>query len=292
MAMSDTCELVLDAHAELGEGPIWDASTKTLLWVDLLRGQVHRFDPATRVDDCLELGQPVGAAAVRAAGGLVLALRDGFAVKADGQLQWIADTERDKPQNRMNDGKCDPAGRFWAGTMALDSMPGAGSLYRLDPDHTVTRVLDGVTISNGLGWSPSNDTMYFIDTGQQGVDAFDYDHATGNVRNRRRLVDIPKDSGVPDGMAVDADGYLWVALCFGWAVHRYAPDGSLDQIVELPVSLVTSCAFGGPDLTDLYITSGRLGLSDEALREQPQAGALFRYRPGVAGLPPAQYQEA
>lgn len=289
--MSAACEFVLEARAELGEGPIWDARTNTLLWVDLVRGQVRRYDPATGVDDCLQLDQPVGAVAVRAAGGLVLALRDGFSVYADGELQWIAETERDKHQNRMNDGKCDPAGRFWAGTMALDSTPGAGALYRLDSDYSVTKVLDGVTISNGLGWSPSKDKMYFIDTAQQGVDVFDYNHATGNVGNRRRLVDIPIGAGVPDGMAVDAEGFLWVALCFGWAVHRYAPDGRLDRIVKLPVSLVTSCAFGGPDLTDLYITTGTLTLTEEQLREQPEAGGLFRHRPGVAGLSPGEYRE-
>jgi sugar lactone lactonase YvrE len=191
----------------------------------------------------------------------------------------------------MNDGKCDPAGRFWAGTMALDERPRAGALYRLDPDHSVTKILDGVTVSNGLGWNVSHDVMYFIDSPRQGVDAFDYDRETGNVRNRRRLVDIPKEAGLPDGMAVDAEGYIWVALAFGGAVRRYSPTGELDRVVTLPVSFVTSCAFGGRDLMEMYITSGRLTLTEEQLREQPHAGGLFRYRPGVAGLPPSEYRE-
>jgi sugar lactone lactonase YvrE len=218
-------------------------------------------------------------------------MRDGFFVQTeDGRLSQLADTEIEIRDNRMNDGKCDPAGRFWAGTMNLNAKNGAGGLYRLDPDHSVTRVLTGVTISNGLGWSPAGDRMYFIDTGLGGVDAFDFDPGTGECRNRRRLVDIPKDDGVPDGMAVDSQGYLWVALCYGSAVHRYSPTGKLDAVVRFPCSLITSCAFGGRDLSELYVTSGTLSLTQEQHQEQPHAGALFHLRPGVAGLPPNAYR--
>lgn len=275
-------ELVLDARSRHGEGPVWDPRRRELLWVDISDGVIHRFDPETGADLPHHVGQPVGAVAPRASGGLVLALRDGFAMLEGEHLRWIADTEAERPTNRMNDGKVDPAGRFWAGTMAFDARPGAGSLYRLDQDHRVHTMLTGLTISNGLGWSPDGSRMYFIDSGTGGVDVFDCD-TTGAIRGRRRLVAIAPEDGLPDGMAVDTEGFLWVALWGGWAVRRYAPDGSLERVIDLPVSQVTSCAFGGPDLSDLYITSAAMDLSQEQLEREPHAGSLFRCRPGVRG---------
>ena len=280
-------ELVLDAHAELGEGPTWHAAESALVWVDITRRLVHRYTPATGRDESIDVGQHVGAAAPRAAGGLVLALRDGFGIldTATGRVEMIADIEADHPGNRMNDGKCDSAGRFWAGTMAYDNRPGAGALYRLETDHHVVKVLSDVTISNGIGWSPDDRLMYYIDTPTLGVDVFDYDAGTGSIERRRRLITIPPEAGSPDGMTVDSDGFLWVALWRGWAAHRYSPEGVLDRVVKLPVARVTSCVFGGPDLADLYITSASIELSPDALRDQPHAGGLFRSRPGVVGLP-------
>ena len=280
-------ELVLDAHAELGEGPTWHAAESALVWVDITRCLVHRYTPASGRDESIDVGQHVGAAAPRAAGGLVLALRDGVGIldTATRRVEMIADIEADHPGNRMNDGKCDSAGRFWAGTMAYDNRPGAGALYRLETDRHVARVLSAVTISNGIGWSLDDRLMYYIDTPTLGVDVFDYEAATGAITNRRRLITIPPEAGQPDGMTVDSDGFLWVALWGGWAVHRYSPKGVLDRVVKLPVAKVTSCAFGGPDLADLYITSASIELSPDELREQPHAGGLFRHRPGVAGLP-------
>jgi len=279
-------ELVLDAHAQLGEGATWDAAGGRLVWVDILRGQAHRFDPAAAGDRAVDVGQHVGTAVPRARGGLLLALRDGFAtLDDDGALRWIARVEADRPGNRMNDGKCDPRGRFWAGTMAYDETPGAGSLYRLDPDGTVTTMLTGVTISNGLAWSADQRTMWYIDTPTHGVDAFDFDAEAGTIANRRRVVAVPEADGSPDGMTVDHDGCLWVAMWGGAAVRRYRPDGTLDTVVALPVSQVTSAAFGGGRADELYVTSAREGLSDEQLAAQPHAGALFRVRPGVTGPP-------
>jgi sugar lactone lactonase YvrE len=191
----------------------------------------------------------------------------------------LAEVEADRPVSRMNDGKCDRRGRFWAGTIAEVHEPGAGSLYRLDADHRAVQVLTGVTTSNGLDWSPDGSTMYFIDTHAHGVDAYDFDEATGEIHNRRRLIDIDPEVGLPDGMAVDAEGGLWVALYDGRAVHRYSADGVLEGRLELPVSLVTSCAFAGPELADLYITTAADRHPDE-----PLAGAVFHCRPGVAGL--------
>ncbi|HKE98640.1 MAG TPA: SMP-30/gluconolactonase/LRE family protein [Actinomycetes bacterium] len=272
-------EVVVDARARLGEGPAWDARSGELIWVDILAGRVHRFDPASGADRFVEVGRHVGVAVPRAAGGLLLAVRGGFAVLGDdGTLAPVADVEADRPGNRMNDGKCDPRGRLWAGTVADDERPGAGALYRLDPDRSVHRMLGGVSISNGLAWSADGATMYYVDSPSQGVDAFDYDPGSGAIARRRRVVSIPRRDGTPDGMAIDDDGCLWVALWGGGRVRRHTPDGRPDAQVELPASQVTSCAFGGPDRGDLYVTSAARGLAGE-----PLAGALFRCRPGVRG---------
>jgi sugar lactone lactonase YvrE len=281
-------ELVLDAHARVGEGPVWDDASGTLVWVDIMGNAVHRYDPATDQDHAIDVGQPVGAAVLRRQGnGLVLALRDGFGLldESSGQVQLVAPVEADVPTNRMNDGKCDPGGRFWAGTMAFEVTPGAAALYRLDLDLQVTRVLSGVTLSNGLGWSADGRQMYYIDSTTQGVDVFDFDPADGRLGQRRRLITVPPAEGLPDGMTVDAEGGLWVALHGSGTIRRYTLDGRVDRVVRVPPAMVTCCAFGGPDLADLYITTMSLGLSEEGRRAQPLAGGLFRCRPGVHGLP-------
>ena len=278
-------EVVSERRAELGEGPAWDSRSSELAWVDITAGRVCFLGPGG-AERTVEVGQPVSAVVPRASGGHVLALRDGFAALADdGTVTTLAHVEHDRPGNRMNDGKCDRHGRLWAGTMAFDETPGAGALYRLDADGTVSTILEGVTISNGLAWSRDERAMYYIDTPTQRVDQLDYDPASGAVENRRPLFEIPPAAGSPDGMALDAEGFLWVALYGGGAVRRYAPDGALDRVIELPATCVTSCAFGGPELEDLYITCARHGLSPEQLTREPLAGALFHHRPGVAGLP-------
>jgi sugar lactone lactonase YvrE len=285
-------ELLLDAHALVGEGPVWDDTNGTLVWVDIMGNAVHRYDPATGQNHTLDVGQPVGAAVLRRDGnGLVLALRDGFGMldESSGQVQLVVQVEADVPTNRMNDGKCDPGGRFWAGTMAFEVVPGVAALYRLDSDLTVSRMVTGVTLSNGLGWSPDGRQMYYIDSVTQGVDVFDFDLADGSLGERRRLITIPPGEGLPDGMTVDAEGGLWIALHGSGTIRRYLPDGQVDRVVRVPPKMVTCCAFGGPELTDLYITTMCLGLSEDGLRAQPLAGALFRCRPGVRGLPPHRF---
>jgi sugar lactone lactonase YvrE len=285
-------EVVLHTRASVGEGPVWDERTNTLVWVDIMNNSVHVFDPANGQDRTVNVGQPVGAAALRESGGLVLALRDGFAVMdADlGDLRWVARVEDDVPTTRMNDGKCDAAGRFWAGTMAFDVTPGVGRLYRLDPDYRVSCVLTDVTLSNGLDWTADNGRMYYIDSTTQRVDAFDFDVEHGVLGERRPVISIPKEVGLPDGMTVDAEGGLWVALHGGGVVHRYTSDGCLDTVVHVPAKQVTCCAFGGADHRELFITSMTYGLSPDALREQPLAGALFRARPGVSGRPSFRFR--
>ena len=284
-------ELVLDAHADTGEGPVWDHRDQSLLWVDVTRGVVHRLHPTTEIDSRVEVGQHTGALALRAQGGLVLAVREGFAGFdfEKGDLRPIADTEGARPTNRMNDGKVDGAGRFWAGSMAYSETGSAGSLYRLEPDGSVTTVLTGIGISNGLGWSPDNRVMYYIDSLAAGLDAYDFEIDTGEISDRRRLIDVQPESGIPDGMTVDEEGGLWLALWNGGCVRRYAPDGSLERTIGLPVRQVTCCTFGGGDLGDLYITTAARGLSPRELEDQPRAGGVFRLRPGVRGMPSQEY---
>ncbi len=285
-------ELALDARAELGEGPVWDDELGQLLWVDITGGSVHRFDPATAHDEVTEVGQPVGVAVPRIPDGLVLAVGEGFAfldLERPG-LELVAEVEAEVSGNRMNDGKCDAAGRFWAGTMPFAGDRPTGALYRLDRDLSVTRMLDGVTISNGIAWSPDGRSMYYIDSPTYRVDVFDYDVETGEIAKRRILFELPADGGLPDGMTVDAEGLLWIAFWGVGAVRRYTPDGLLAAVVELPVSLVTSCTFAGPDLGDLYITSASGPLSPEQAVDQPAAGGLFRARPGVSGLPQHRFR--
>jgi sugar lactone lactonase YvrE len=288
MPRTISAELVLDVPAEHGEGPVWHPVEHTLDWVDIMEGHLHRYDPRTDRDVVVEVGQPVGVVAPRRAGGYVLAVEEGFAIlERSGKLRTVAHIEHDAPARRMNDGGCDSGGRFWAGTMAYDFETGAGALYRLDPDFTVTEMVAGVTISNGLDWTDDDRTMYFIDSMAHGVDAFDFDAHAGTISNRRRVVEMPSDSTspngstVPDGMTLDAEGFLWVAVFGASEVRRYAPDGRIDCVITVPVCAVTSCAFGGEDLSDLYITTNIV--FDDG--REPHAGALFRCRPGVSGRP-------
>jgi sugar lactone lactonase YvrE len=281
-------ETVVAAGAELGEGPIWDARSGRVAWVDILGRRVHLTDPLTGATESIETPLHVGAIAVRAKGGFVAALQDGFWVIGDGKPRRITTIPEAGSGLRFNDGKCDPAGRFWAGTMAYDQAAGAAALYRLEADGRSTRVIDGVTISNGLDWSSDGATMYYIDSPLHRIDAFDYAPSTGEISNRRIAVEVAREAGTPDGLTLDADGGIWVALWGGGAVHRYL-DGRLERVIKLPVSRPTSCAFGGADLDELYVTSAREGLSGAQRLTEPLAGSLFRIRPGIRGLPARSY---
>ena len=292
IASTTDVELVVDAKAELGEGPVWDERAGCLYFVDILRARVHRFDPLEASVRTYEIGQLVGAVALAEDGGLVLAVRDGFA-RLDvetGGVRPIANVSNQSGDRRMNDGNCDPAGRFWAGTMALDERPDAGALYRLDPDGSVVTMLAPVSISNGIDWSNDGTRMFFIDSPTQAVDVFDFDVADGTIANRGRFASIAPELGMPDGLTLDADDHVWVSLWGGGAVHRYAPDGRLDATIRVPVAYPTSCAFGGRDLRDLYITTAAVKLSAAERANQPQAGGVFRCRPGVSGRPPHRFK--
>lgn len=277
-------DLILDARAYLGECPVWNHRSGRLDWVDVMSGRLHSTDVATGQTTTLCLPLATGCFVPRAGGGYVAGLADGFwAVGQDGSAQRLVGVEAERPETFFNDGRCDPAGRFWAGTMAYDLRESAGSLYRLDTDLTVHRMLSGVTISNGIDWSLDGRTMYYVDTATQRIDVFDYDAATGSIQHRRPFVVIDAADGSPDGLVVDAEGAIWVALWDGWAVRRYLPDGTLDRVVRVPTAKVTSIAFGGADLDQLYITTARR-LADETDRaRQPLAGGIFRAEVGIRG---------
>jgi sugar lactone lactonase YvrE len=291
-------EVAAPARAQLGEHPVWDAARACLIWVDILAGQVHRFRPEAGNGDAgdeilADIGVAVGAAIPRRAGGFVLAAADGFRLTtpagrpAAGPLRPAGMPE----DVRFNDGACDQAGRLWAGTVALDMRPGAGALYRLDPDGSVVQVLDDITESNGLGWSPGGETFYYIDSGepQPRVRAFAHDPATGALSGERDLVRFGPGDGIPDGLAVDAGGGLWIAMWQGGCVRRYSAAGELLGIFPVPVSLPTCPGFAGRDLDELYLTSAWLDLDDGQVAAEPLAGHLLRARPGISGLPAALY---
>ncbi len=270
--------------AEHGEGPVWDAQAGVLRWVDMLAGDVLTLESTGAVTR-RHVGDVAAAFRPRAGGGMVVAVERGFVlVEPDGRVGPVHEAFTDAGV-RMNDGGCDPAGRFFCGSMAYDAAPGRGALFRFDPDGTVTRVLDGLTISNGIAWTPDGSTAYFADTGTGRVDVFDYDLATATLSGRRPVVAVDPDHGQPDGLALDAEGGVWVALWQGGAVRRYTADGRLDAVVDLPVGQVTACAFGGPDRDRLFITTSRQDLADP----EPAAGAVFAVDVGVRGAPVPEF---
>jgi sugar lactone lactonase YvrE len=268
-----------------GEGPIWDSVAGRLRWVDMLNGDILTQAPDGSIAR-QHVDKIAAALRPRASGGLVVAIEHGFVLLDAGGQPGPVQTAFADASIRMNDGGVDRQGRFFCGSMPYDQGGPRGVFYRFDPDAAITEIFGNVTISNGVAWNPAGDTMYYIDTPTHRVDVFDYDPATGMPSNRRPLVYVDPDHGAPhgapDGMCLDAEGGLWVAIYDGHAVHRYTPEGKLDQVVELPPSQVTACAFGGPGLDELFITTSRENLPDDA---EPQAGALFHVQPGVRGLP-------
>lgn len=277
-------EQVTESVAFHGEGPVWSPRWGGLRWVDMLAGDVLSLAGDGAVTRT-HVGEIAAAVRPRRQGGAVIGVERGFALEdADGAITRLPEVWSDSGV-RMNEGACDPDGRFYCGSMAYDRRPGGGSLYRLDPDGTVTSVLDRVTISNGLGWSPDGSRAFYNDTETLQVAVFDYDREAG-LTHRRTFVEIPADVGRPDGLTVDADGGVWVAINHGGAVHRYGPDGALDEVIELPTPGVTACTFGGDRLDELFITTSRENVPEG---EDPVAGSLFRAEVGVTGQPVREF---
>jgi sugar lactone lactonase YvrE len=276
-------EQVTDPVAHHAEGPVWSHRWGGLRWVDMLAGDVLSLDGDGTVRRT-HVGSIVAALRPRRDGGAVIAVERGFALQdADGTLTpldpvWSGDGVR------MNEGGCDPDGRFWCGSMAYDQRPGGAALYRLDPDGATHRVLDGLTISNGLEWSPDGGLAYYDDTATHRTDVFDYDPDAG-LTGRRPFVRYEDDEH-PDGLTVDAEGGVWVAFFGSGAVRRYSPEGRLDAVVEVPAGQVTACTFGGEGLDELFITTSRENLGPD---DDPLAGSLFRADVGVAGLPVREF---
>jgi sugar lactone lactonase YvrE len=290
--MSLKAEILIDAHALVGEGPIWDADANVLWWVDIMSSELYAYDPQTGENRKWNVGQHVGTVVQRAAGGLMLAVQDGFAAfdPASGALEMLADPEANLPGNRFNDGKCDPAGRFWAGSMAYEDQSDQGSVYRLDTDHSVDKMIEDIGISNGIIWSLDARTMYYTDSLDFAIRAYDYDVATGGIDNERVIIDIPKAMGFADGFTIDEEGMLWVAHYGAGRVRRWNPDSATVLAeIDLPAAGVTACAFGGPGLDQLFITSASLRLSDAEKAQQPHAGGLFVAEVGVRGLAADKY---
>ncbi len=282
---------VVDAKNRLGEVPVWDVREQALYWVDIEGCLLQRYRPATGEVERWTMPERIACFALRETGGLIVAFASGIAFYDldSGAIDWIARPEAHLAGNRFNEGKCDRRGRFWAGTMDDSLAAHSGALYRVDPDRTVTRVLDGIGISNSIVWSPDDTTFYFADTLDGAIDRFDYDAESGAISNRRRLVDLSGTGIGPDGSTVDVEGCLWNAQWNGWRVARYAPDGRLLATIELPVQKPTSCMFGGPDLSTLYVTSAIYDLTGEEHARQPLAGGLFAIDVGVRGLPETRF---
>jgi len=271
-------ELLIKQTCLLGEGPVWDGENNCLYWVDILPGDIHRYTLSDGTLTTFNVGQMIGAIVPRRSGGLVAAMQHGFYfVDFDNKtLQPITDPEVLLPGNRFNDGKCDAAGRFWAGTMPFNESEPAGSLYILSTDLSVQLKIKGVTISNGLAWNSDNTVMYYIDTPTRVIVAYDFDLQTASISNQRVAVDVHGEKGYPDGMTIDTDGMLWVAYYGGWQIVQYNPHtGASLQRINFPVANITCCTFGGPSFADMYVTTARKELSEADLQKQPLAGSVF-----------------
>jgi sugar lactone lactonase YvrE len=281
---------VLNARARLGEGPIWDDTEKLLYWVDIFNHRVHQFHPASGKNVFFDVGDVVGAIAFAGANRLIMAQRHSLAFLdiQTGTVTSIVEMETDLLDNRFNDGKCDIQGRFWFGSMSASEKEQA-SLYRYDFDGSLQVMETGLTVSNGLGWSPDQKTFYLTDSPKQKIYAYDFDAVTGNISNRRIFVDLTGESFYPDGLTIDSQGYIWSAMWNGWCVIRFSTEGQEVFRLQLPVPLVTSCTFGGEDLQILYITTASIGLSQREIEKSFNSGDLFAFNTDVMGLPTYEF---
>ena len=281
--------VVLRARSEIGESPVWSERTQELYLVDIAGQAIHVHRPSDRRHRVFTLPDQVTSVSLRERGGLLLTLHKTFAFydPETEELEVLDDPEPERPGNRFNDARVDPQGRLWAGTMSAEDWAAAtGAVYRLDPDRRIRRMIDEVRCSNGTGWSPDGRTMYHTQSFRYAIHAYDFDAETGAIDNRRDFVTLPPDGGgFPDGLTVDEEGFVWSAQPVYGRLVRYDPDGGIDTIISLPVSRGTSCTFGGPDYTTLFITSATETLTEAQLAEEPLAGGVFACTPGVRGLP-------
>lgn len=281
--MSQSVQNVFTARARLGECPVWDADRQQLYWVDVYNHRVHQFDPVTGHDRYFDTGDVVSAIALAGRERLLMALRDrlAFLSTQTGEVTPIYQIKFPYPNTRFNEGKCDSQGRFWIGS--ISEAPEQAELYRYDPDGSLQVMETGLTISNGLGWSPDETTFYLTDSAQHKIYAYDFEVETGTIRDRRVLVDLSPEVVEPDGMAVDQQGNLWSALWNGWCIACFSPSGQELLRIKLSVQRPTSVAFGGSHLTDVYITSASVGLNQKEIQQGFNAGDLFRFSSTLPG---------
>jgi L-arabinonolactonase len=280
--------VVFKGTARVGECPRWHPVEEKLYWVDIYEPSLNCFDPATGENRRWKMPERIGCFAFRKDGSVIAGMQSGIAFVTLGErvgVQRVFDFEPGNPETRFNDGRCDPAGRFWAGTLEETLTKPVGTLFRLEPDGTCQRMLEGLVCPNGLAFSPDGRTLYHSDSRQDVVFAWDFDQASGAIRNRRTFIAMDGKEGRPDGAAVDAEGYYWICHVGAWHIARYAPDGTIDRVIGLPVQRPTMCAFGGKNLDTLYVTSATYPLSEAALAKQPLAGSLFAIDVGVRGVP-------
>ncbi len=271
----------------LGEGAFWNHRTQEFWWVDIEGKKLHIYNPGNKTNRSHDMPSRIGTVVPQTDSTAVVALEDGVYIKnlLSGALDRISDAEGDNPANRFNDGKCDPNGNLWVGSMRMDqTIPGA-TLYKVAPSGETTRMLDSITISNGIVWTKDSRTMYYIDTPTGTIRGFDFDPKTNEISNERVAVEVSESLGFPDGMAIDAEDKLWVGLWNGNSVVRFDPiTGELMKTIEVPAHNVTACAFGGPNLDILYITTASLDMTDEEKEKYPLAGSIFVADPGVRGV--------
>jgi sugar lactone lactonase YvrE len=282
---SQEVEVVYEPRARLGEGPVWDERTRSLFWIDILNYRVHQFFPDRGTDRVFEVGDLVGAVALTRADWLLVALRHHLA-RLDlvtGEVEHLLGVEVGREQNKLNDGKPDARGRFWFGSFSQEE--GAAALYRYDPDGSLHLMQDGMTGSNGLGWSPDGTVFYLTESGEKKIYAFRFDVESGRIDDRRVFADLSNRDSTPDGLTVDEEGCVWSAQFDGGGVLRFSPEGRELSRLEVPVKRTTSCAFGGAQRRQLFITTASVGLDEQEIEKNFHSGDLFRAEPGVAGLP-------
>lgn len=275
----------------LGESPLWSPAEQALYWIDTYAHSIYRLGWQDGLRTSWNVGEQIGAIGLMQARRLVLSLRSGFYSFdiATGAKTKLASPEADRPRIRLNDGKVDRAGRYWSGSLQEDRYEPVGTLWRLDVDHSTARMVENINIPNAICWSPDSTLMYFADSLTRRIEVFDFDIDSGSISGRRLFVSLEEGRGVPDGATVDADGCIWNACMDGGRVTCFAPDGRLEQVIELPVSRVTSCAFGGPNLDTLFVTSAIKRLTDTQLADQPLAGSVFALETGHKGIPEPEY---
>ena len=290
-----TVHLEYETKAALGEGAFWNHKTQEFYWIDIVNKKFHIYKPSNKINKSYEMPSEIGTVVPYTNQEAVVALADGiYTVNLEsGKLKMFSDAENKMTENRFNDGKCDPLGNLWVGSMHLKQSEPKASLYKINPKGEATKMLGNITISNGIVWTSDNKKMYYIDTPTGNIRAFDYDITNGTITNERVAVKVPESLGYPDGMAIDEEDMIWVGLWNGNSVVRFNPNtGELLQQIKVPAHNVTACAFGGENLDEMYITTARVDMSEEELEKYPLAGSIFKVKPGVKGVKSAFFGNA